>query len=91
MSAADPEWPALLRAYETAIAEFESVSRALTTALMERNAGDNDLSALILAEERARETVVLARMRLINLWRESGVEIGPGADFLGDQRMADPQ
>lgn len=83
-AAADPEWPALLRGYETAIAEFEAVSRALTTALMERNACDNDLTALVLAEERARETVVLARMRLINLWRESGVEIGHDVDFLGD-------
>jgi hypothetical protein len=91
MSAADPEWPELLRGYEAAIAEFESVSRALTTALMERNAGDNDLRALVLEEERARETVVLARMRLINLWRESGVEIGHGIGFRGDEIAADAQ
>jgi hypothetical protein len=91
MSAADPEWPALLRGYETAIVQFEAVSRALTTALMERNGGDNDLSALVLAEERARETVVLARMRLINLWRESGVEIGHGLDLRGDELMGDRQ
>jgi hypothetical protein len=75
MSPADPEWPKLLSDYEAAIAEFEAVSRALTTTLNERNAGDDDFRALILAEERARETVVLARMRLINLWRESGVEL----------------
>jgi len=74
MSAADSEWPALLRGYESAIAEFESVSRALTTSLNERNASNDDLRALVAAEERARETVVLARMRLINLWRDSGAE-----------------
>lgn len=74
MSAADSEWPALLRDYESAIAEFESVSRALTTSLNERNASNDNLGALVAAEERARETVVLARMRLINLWRDSGVQ-----------------
>jgi len=74
MSAADSDWPALLRDYQSAIAEFESVSRALTTSLNERNANNDDLRALVVAEERARETVVLARMRLINLWRDSGME-----------------
>jgi len=74
MSATDSEWPALLRDYESAIAEFERVSRALTTSLNERNASNDDLRALVVAEERARETVVLARMRLINLWRDSGME-----------------
>jgi hypothetical protein len=74
MSPADPEWPVLLRDYEKAIAEFESVSRALSTALVERNAADADVGALVVAEERARETVVLLRMRLMNLWRESGLE-----------------
>jgi hypothetical protein len=72
MSPADPEWPVLLRDYEKAIAEFDRVSRALTAALAERNAADADVGALAAAEERARETVVLLRMRLINLWRESG-------------------
>jgi hypothetical protein len=74
MGAADSDWPALLRAYESAIAVFERVSRALTTSLNERNASNDDLRALVVAEERARETVVLARMRLINLWRDSGME-----------------
>jgi len=91
MSPVDPEWPALLRGYEAAIAEFESVSRALTTALMERNAADSDLRELVLAEERARETVVLARMRLINLWRESGAEMGQRIRFPGGETMADPE
>ena len=65
----------LLRDYESAIAEFERVSRALTSSLNERNASNDDLRALVAAEERARETVVLARMRLINLWRDSGMKL----------------
>ena len=75
MSPAESEWPVLLREYESAIAEFERMSRALTSALTERSATDDDFRALLDAEERARETVVLARMRLINLWRESGAEL----------------
>ena len=74
MNAANAEWPALLRDYEGAIAEFERVSRALMAVLAERNASDDEVRGLVVAEERARETVVLARMRLINLWRESGLE-----------------
>ena len=71
----ESEWPVLLREYESAIAEFERVSRALTSALTGRGAADDDFRALVVAEERARETVVLARMRLINLWRDSGAEL----------------
>ena len=91
MSPADVEWPALLRDYESAIAEFESVSRALTTVLNERNSTDDDFRALVVAEEKARETVVLARMRLINLWRESGAESDHRAGFLGEPSRAQPQ
>jgi len=76
ISATNPEWPALLRDYEGAIAEFDRVSRALTAILAERNASDDEVRSLVVAEERARESVVLARMRLINLWRESGLEHG---------------
>ena len=90
MSAADPEWPAALRDYELAIAEFEGVSRALTTALNERNPRDDGLQALIVSEERARETVVLARMRLINLWRESGIDLEPRG-VAGEPGTAKPQ
>src|SRR5262245_190536 len=75
MSAAESEWPMLLHDYESAIAEFDRMSRALTSALIERSAPDDDFRALVLAEERARETVVFARVRLINLWRESGAEL----------------
>ena len=90
MSPADPEWPMLLRDYEEAIAEFESVSRALTAALIERNAPDADVGALVAAEERARETVVLIRMRLMNLWRESGTDF-IGSPLPGTASRADPQ
>ena len=91
MSPADVEWPALLRAYESAIAEFEGVSSALTAALNARNSTDDDLRALLVAEEKARETVVLARMRLINLWRESGAEFDHRAGFPGEPSTARPR
>ena len=91
MSPADVEWPALLRAYESAIAEFEGVSGALTDALNTRNSTDDDLRALIVAEERARETVVLARMRLINLWRESGAELDHRAGLRGESSRVKQQ
>ena len=74
---ADSEWPALLSDYQAAIAEFESASGALMGALTERNAADDNLRPLVDAEERARETVILARIRLINLWRVSGAEAQP--------------
>jgi hypothetical protein len=90
MSSADTEWPALLRDYEAAIAEFDSVSRALSAALVERNAADADVGALVVAEERARETVVLLRMRLMNLWRESGLEHS-GAPLAQRPARADAQ
>ena len=91
MSPADVDWPALLRAYESAIAEFEGVSGALTGALTGRNATDDNLRALVVAEEKARETVVLARMRLINLWRESGTEFDHRAGLPGEPSRAQPQ
>jgi len=70
MSAADPEWPRLLRDYEAAIAEFDGASRAVTALLTDHSETDNNFRALLAAEERARDRVVLARMRLINLWRD---------------------
>jgi hypothetical protein len=89
MGTASTEWPALLRAYEGAIAEFERVSRALMAVLAERNASDDEVRGLVVAEERARETVVLARMRLINLWRETGLEHSdiPGATLASITRQ----
>jgi hypothetical protein len=90
MSAAESEWPVLLRDYEAAIADFERVSRALTSALTERSA-TGDFRALVVAEESARESVVLARMRLMNLWRESGAEHDHHrAGLLGEPSSAQP-
>ena len=77
MTADDSEWPLLLADYQAAIATFESTSGALMAALTERNATDDNLRSLVVAEERARETVILARMRLINLWRASGADLKP--------------
>jgi hypothetical protein len=77
MHDADSEWPALLSDYQAAIAAFESASRALMAALTERSATDDNLRSLVVAEEGAREAVILARMRLINLWRVSDAEFEP--------------
>ena len=74
MSLANPDWPVLLSHYHAAVAEFNSVSRALTAALTAGHVTDEALHGLISSEEKARETVVLARIRLINLWRESNME-----------------
>jgi hypothetical protein len=67
----ESDWPALLNDYEAAVKNFESVSAALTAALSAQYPLDADFLDLMAAEERCRETVILARMRLINLWRES--------------------
>ena len=65
------EWPVILQDYEVAIAEFDSVSRALTAALVERNPADFEFLELVESEERAREAVLLARTRLMNRLRDS--------------------
>jgi hypothetical protein len=65
------EWPVILQDYEVAIAEFDSVSRALTAALVERNPADFEFLELVESEERAREAVILARTRLMNRLRDS--------------------
>jgi hypothetical protein len=73
----DWDWPALLKDYAAAVKNFESASAALTAALSAQYPLDADFLDLIAAEERLRETVVLARMRLINRWRESLDETQP--------------
>jgi hypothetical protein len=73
----ESDWPALLKDYEAAVKNFESVSAALTAALSAQYPLDADFLDLIAAEERFRETVILARMRLINRWRESLAETQP--------------
>ena len=67
----ESDWPALLKDYEAAVKNFESVSVALTAELSAQYPLDSDFLDLIAAEERFRDTVILARMRLINRWRES--------------------
>ena len=67
----ESDWPALLQDYQAALKNFESVSAALTAALSAQYSLDADVLDLIAAEERLRETVILARMRLINRWRDS--------------------
>lgn len=73
----ESDWPALLKDYEAAVKNFESVSSALTAALSAQYPLDADFLDLIAAEERFRDTVILARMRLINRWRESLGETQP--------------
>jgi hypothetical protein len=67
----ETDWPTLLKDYQTAVKNFESASSALTAALSAGYPLDADFLALVTAEERTRETVILARMRLINRWRDS--------------------
>ena len=73
----ESDWPALLKDYHAAVKNFESVSAALTAALSARYPLDTDFLDLVTAEERLRETVILARMRLINRWRDSLEETSP--------------
>ena len=73
----ESDWPALLRDYHAAVKNFESVSAALMAALSARYPLDADFLDLVTAEERLRETVILARMRLINRWRDSLEETSP--------------
>ena len=74
--AATDDRPTLLNSYEKAVEEFEAVSRVLTSALVGRNPADYNFHALLDAEERARESVVLARLRLINHWNRSHITEG---------------
>ena len=73
----ESDWPALLKDYEAAVKNFESVSAALTAALSAQYPLDADFLDLIATEERFRDTVILARIRLINRWRESLDEAHP--------------
>ena len=67
----DEEWPRLLKDYEAALAAFENASRALTLALVERHPADYRFFELVIAEETARDFVIVARIRLIESWRDS--------------------
>ena len=71
---ADEKWPRLLTDYEAALATFEDASRALTRALVDRHPADYRFYDFVVAEERARDAVIAARMRLIERWRDSVLE-----------------
>jgi hypothetical protein len=73
----ESDWPALLSDYQDALKNFESVSAALYSALSAQYPLDADFLDLITVEERFRESVILARMRLINRWRDSLDETQP--------------
>jgi hypothetical protein len=67
----NPDWPALLTDYQTALEEFERVTKAVTAALVDRNSAAETFPELFAAESRARDAVILSRMRLVNAWRDS--------------------
>ena len=67
----DPSWPDLLAGYKEALQVFERSSKALTAALIDRSTSPDDLSIRFAAEAAARDAVVLSRMRIASLWRES--------------------
>lgn len=71
------DWPTLLKDYQAAVKNFESVSAAVTAMLSARYPLDTDFLDLVTVEERLRETVLLARIRLINRWRDSVEETNP--------------
>ena len=62
----NPDWPALLTAHLGALQEFERITKALTAAVIERNAAPADLRQLFAAESMARYAVILSRIRLVN-------------------------
>ena len=72
----DPDWPALLTAYESALEEFERASKALTAALLQPGGPNGESRVLLAAEAMARDAVVLTRMRLMNAWRDTDAQLG---------------
>jgi hypothetical protein len=70
----DSDWPTLLANYKVIVDRFEVISRGLVAALDKPGEANGQLAALLAAEAGAREAVVLARTRLMNLWRETQVE-----------------
>jgi len=74
----DPDWPALLTAYHAAVDEFERITKTLTLLLVDRNSTPEDFRGVFEAEAKARDMVILTRMRLMNAWRTDQ----PQADLL---------
>lgn len=84
----ESDWPALLKDYQAAVNNFASLSAALTDALSAQYPLGVEFLDLIEAEERVRETVILTRIRLINLWRDSLDETKP-LPFVGSTDRSD--
>ena len=82
----DSDWRALLTDYKAIVDQFDVVSRALSAALAKPGDANGNLVALVAAEASARDAVVLARTRLMNLWRETQVEQARGSDFRNGAR-----
>jgi len=56
--------------YHAAIDEFERVTQALTLLIVDRTSTPEDFRGMFAAEAKARDMVVLTRLRLLNAWRE---------------------
>ena len=67
----DPGWPTALADYQDALGASERASKALTAALIDRSTSPGDFAVRLAAEASATNTVVLLRMRVVSLWRES--------------------
>ena len=63
------DWPALLTDYHAALDEFERVTELLTLLLVDRTSTPEDFRGVFAAEAKARDVVILTRMRLMNAWR----------------------
>lgn len=64
-------WPSLLTDYQSALENFERITKTLTLVLVDRTSSAEDVRRLIESESRARDLVILTRMRLMNAWREA--------------------
>lgn len=73
MSAED--WPALLTDYQAALDNFDRVTKMLTLLLVDRTSTPEDFRGVFAAETRARDVVILTRMRLMNAWREDQPDV----------------
>ena len=84
----ESDWPALLKDYQAAVNNFASVSAAMTDALSAQYPLGIEFLDLIEAEGRVRDAVILTRIRLINLWRDSLDETKP-LPFVGSPDRSD--
>jgi len=64
------DWPALLTDYQAALEDFERVTKILSLLLVDRTSTAEDFRGVFAAEAKARDVVMLTRMRLMNAWRE---------------------